>query len=147
MHGTETENEFSRGLRALQEGNSLVALSFFERAFVLGSSPAYSSYLGFCIAKERGQFKKGMFLCRDALEKEPDNPVHYLNLGRIHLAAGDKGEAIKVLRQGLAHGANQELVGLLNSIGTRKPPVIASLSRENLINKYLGIILKRLGLR
>lgn len=147
MSETETDKEFHRGLRALQQGNSVAALTFFERAFVLGASPVYSSYLGYCVAKERGQFKKGMLLCREALEKEPDSTVHYLNLGRVHLVAGNKQEAIRVFREGLARGPNQEIAAQLNAIGTRKPPVIASLSRNNLINKYLGKMLSRLGFR
>jgi tetratricopeptide (TPR) repeat protein len=143
----EAEKEFSRGLKLLREGNSLAALTPFERAFVLGTRPDYFSYLGFCIAKERGQVQKGTHLCREALAREPDNTVHYLNLGRIHLSAGNKQEAIRVFREGLAHGASQEIADQLNAIGTRKAPMIASLSRNHPLNKYLGIILGKLGLR
>lgn len=35
----------------------------------------------------------------------------------------------------------------LDKLGLRKPPVIPFLSRGNPINKYLGIILSRMGLR
>ena len=91
--------------------------------------------------------QKGMLLCREAMEKEPENSVHYLNLGRIHLVAGDKQEAIRVFRNGLAYGLNQEIIGALDSIGTRSPLVFRSLSRKNPINKFLGIILRKLGLR
>jgi Flp pilus assembly protein TadD len=143
----EAEKEFSRGLNALQERNSVAALALFERAFVLGTRPAYFSYLGFCVAKERGQFKKGISLCREALEKEPANPVHYLNLGRIHLVTGNKEAAIAVFREGLSHGPNQEIAGLLNVIGTRQKPVITSLGRNHPINRSLGKLLSKLGLR
>ncbi|HEX8961135.1 MAG TPA: hypothetical protein VF775_06150 [Geobacteraceae bacterium] len=144
---TEAGKEFTRGLKLLQEGNSLAALTFFERAFVLGDRPEYFSYLGFCIAKERGQVQKGTHLCREALAQEPDKTTHYLNLGKIHLVAGNKPEAIRVFREGLTNGANQEITDLLNAIGTRKPPVIAALGRNHPLNKYLGIILSRLRLR
>jgi tetratricopeptide (TPR) repeat protein len=144
---TEAEKEFSRGLKALQEDNSLAALVCFEKANTLGERPVYFSYLGFCVAKERGQIQKGMLLCSAAMEREPENSVHYLNLGRIYLVAGNKQEAIRVLRKGLAYGPNQEIIGLLDSIGTRKHPIIRSLSRDNLINKYLGKLLSRLGFR
>ncbi|HEY6873128.1 MAG TPA: tetratricopeptide repeat protein [Geobacteraceae bacterium] len=147
MIDAEAEKEFLRGLKLFREGNSLAALTFFERASVLRGKPSYFSCLGFCIAKERGQVRKGLHLCREALEQEPDNTVHYLNLGRIHLVAGNKQEAIRVFREGLAHGANQEIADLLNEIGTRKQPVIPSLGRNHPVNKYLGIILSRLGLR
>jgi len=144
---TKAEKEFAKGLKALQEGNSLAALVCFEKASSLEDRPIYSSYRGFCVAKERGQVQKGMLLCREAMEKEPENSVHYLNLGRIHLVAGDKQEAIRVFRNGLAYGLNQEIIGALDSIGTRSPLVFRSLSRKNPINKFLGIILRKLGLR
>jgi tetratricopeptide (TPR) repeat protein len=147
MSETEAEKEFSKGLKLLREGSSLAALACFERAFVLGTRPDYFSYLGFCIARERGQFQKGMHLCREALACEPDNTVHYLNLGRIHLATGNKQEALRVFREGLAHGANQEIADQLNTIGARKPPIVASLGRNHPLNRYLGIILSKLGLR
>jgi tetratricopeptide (TPR) repeat protein len=144
---TEAEKEFSRGLKALQEDNSLAALVCFEKANTLGDRPVYFSFLGFCAAKERGQVQKGILLCSAAIEREPENGVHYLNLGRIYLVAGNKQEAIRIFRKGLAYGPNQEIVWLLESIGTRKPPIIRSLSRDNLINKFLGKLLGKLGLR
>ena len=147
MTETEAEKEFSKGLKALQEGNSLAALVSFEKAASLESRPVYFSYFGFCIAKERGQVQRGIAFCREAMEKEPENTAHYLNLGKIHLVAGDKQEAIGVFRKGLAFGHNREIVGLLDAIGTRKPPLISSLSRDNPINKYLGKFFRKLGLR
>lgn len=147
MDDTEAEKEFSRGLKALQEGNSLAALTFFEKAAGAAPTPLCLSYLGFCIAKERGQVQKGIQFCREALGKEPENPLHYLNLGKIFLTAGNKQEAIRTFREGLAHGLNQEITDLLNAIGTRKQPVILALSRNNPINKYLGKLLSKLGLR
>lgn len=147
MTVSEAEKEFARGLKALREGNTLAALTCFEKAAGSGSRPVYLSYFGFCVAKERGQVQKGLLLCREAMEEEPDNAVHYLNLGRIHLAAGNKQEAIRVFREGLAHGPDQEIADLLNSIGTRKAPVFASLSRNHPLNKYLGKLLGKLGFR
>jgi len=147
MIEAEAEKEFLKGLKALQERNSLAALSCFEKAAGFGTRPVYSSYFGFSIAKERGQVQKGMLLCREAIEKEPENSAHYLNLGRIHLAAKNKQDALRVLREGLAHGPNNEIIALLDSIGTRKPPVLPFLDRDNPLNKYLGKILGRLGLR
>lgn len=147
MTETEAEKEFSKGLKALQEGNTLAALVCFEKAAGLESRPVYSSYLGFCIAKERGQVQKGIVFCREALEREPENTVHYLNLGKIYLLGGNKQEGIGVFRKGLAFGSNPEMIRLLDAIGTRKPPVIRSLSRDNPLNKYLGKLLCKLGLR
>ena len=147
MGEVEAGREFSQGLKALQEGNSVAALPFFEKAAGVEPSPLCLSYLGFCIAKERGQVQKGIQFCREALEKEPENPLHYLNLGKIFMTAGNKQEALRMLREGLARGLNQEITDLLNAIGTRKQPVIPALDRNNPINKYLGKLLSKLGLR
>jgi tetratricopeptide (TPR) repeat protein len=141
------EKEFARGLKALQEGDSLAALSCFEKAANLGTSPTYLSYLGYCVAKERGQVQKGIGLCSDAMVSEPENGVHFLNLGRIYLVAGNKVEAIKVFRKGLAFGPNEEITGLLDSIGTRAPLIFPSLSRKNPLNRYLGKLLGWIGFR
>ena len=48
------------------------------------------SYLGYCIARERGQVREAVRLCQSALNAEPNNPAHYLNLGRVYLLAKDK---------------------------------------------------------
>ncbi len=147
MTDREAEKEFSKGVRALKQGDSLAALVCFEKAASLASRPVYSSYFGYCIAKERGQVQKGLLLCSEAIEAEPGNTVHYLNLGRIHLVTGNKPDAISVFRKGLAHGPNGEITSLLDAIGTRKPAIFSFLSRSNPINRYLGLILSKLGLR
>lgn len=147
MTATEAEQEFARGLDAFRKGNSPAALAHFEKAAQIAAAPLHLSYLGYCIARERGQLKKGMALCQEALAQEPEHAVHFLNLGRIHLMAGNKLEAIRIFREGLAHGQNRELIAELDALGTRKPPVIRALHRDNPINKYLGMLLHRLGLR
>jgi tetratricopeptide (TPR) repeat protein len=147
MTATEAEQEFAKGMAAFRKGNSPAALAHFEKAAQLGAAPLHLSYLGYCIARERGQMKKGIALCQDALAQEPDHAEHFLNLGRIHLMAGNKLEAIRIFREGLANGSNREIIAELDALGARKPPVIRMLRRDNPINKYLGIILHRLGLR
>jgi len=78
---------------------------------------------------------------------EPDNPVHFLNLGRVYLAKGDKAEALRTWREGMAKGGSPELVQQLERLGTRNRPALPVLARKNPINRYLGILLTRLGLR
>ncbi len=145
MH--DTERLFTRGLEALAEGNTLSALSFFEKAIHTQYSPVISSYYGLCIAKERGQVSKAISLCEDAIKREPQSSQLYLNLGRIYLIDNNKADAIKTFREGLNYEANQQIVDELNKLVIRKPPVFSFLKRSNPINKYLGIILKKLRLR
>ena len=141
------EKEFSLGLTALAADDTLTALACLERALKLRDYPGWYSHLGYCIAKERGQHRRGTELCLSSLAVEPAQPVHFYNLGRVHLVSGDKAEALRVLREGMAKGGSPEIVRLLESLGTRTTPLFTMLSRTNPINRYLGLILSRLGLR
>jgi tetratricopeptide (TPR) repeat protein len=148
MTSTESEELIAKGVKAADNGNWVAALSCFEKVVQTGGSPVGSSYLAVCIARERGQFNKAEMLCKEALDKEPDNQVHYLNLGRIFLLQGKKIEAIQTFREGLRHGGVEyRIIDELNRLGTRKGPVISFLKRDNPINKYLGILLTKLRLR
>jgi tetratricopeptide (TPR) repeat protein len=138
---------FGRGLDALSAGEIPSALALLERALKLNDNRSWYSYLGYCMAKERGQVKKGIELCSLSLEQEPEKADHYLQLAKIHLLAGNKQETLRVLREGMARGENQGLIALLDAIGTRKPPVLSFLPRENPVNRLLGICLERLRLR
>jgi Flp pilus assembly protein TadD len=144
----ESEQLFEKGVKAADRGNWVAALACFEKVVQLGGNPAGSSYLAVCIARERGQFSKADILCKEALDLEPDNPVHYLNQGRILLLQGRKQEAIQAFRDGLKRGGMEKrIIEELNRLGTRKGPVISFLKRDNPINKYLGILLTKLRLR
>lgn len=134
-------------LNALAAGQTQSALALLERALKQNDNPALYSSLGYCLAKERGQVQKGYDLCKNSLELAPDNPLHYLNLAKIHLMTRHKSEALDVLREGLSKAESLEIAALLVEIGPRKPPVFSFLSRENPLNRWLGLILHRMGLR
>jgi len=145
--GLKAEKEFLRARKELDEGNVLAALACLERGLKISDDPRWHSCLGFCIAKERGHVTRGLELCRTAIENDPENADHYLYLGKVHIVSGNKMEALNVLRQGMHKGLCPEIQRLLDTIGVRKPPVLSWLSRDNLLNKLLGYILNRLGLR
>jgi tetratricopeptide (TPR) repeat protein len=147
MSNVQAEENFAKGLHALSNGHLYLALVCFEQAVNVERSPLCCSYLAFCLAKARGQYAEAVSLCEEALGKDPTNPVHYLNLGRVHIFAGQREKALNVLRQGLNFGNSDEIIRELNALGTRKPPVIPSLRREHPLNKFCGILLKKLGLR
>ena len=136
-----------KGVAFLHDNNRLAALACFDKAFVFGKSPELLSYLSYCIAAERGQIYEALKLCNNALSQEPDNPVHYLNLGRIYLHAGKKEEALLTMRKGLSLGENKTLRSILEKIGTRGKPVLPFLPRNSFLNKYFGLLLHRLKLR
>ena len=138
----EVEGLLKKGLEALAQGDTLSALSYFEKAINIENSPIISSYYAFCIAKERGQVIRAISLCEEAIKREPKNSLHYLNLGRIYLITNNKEDAIKTFREGLNYEANQQIVDELSRLEIRKPPIIKFLKRNNPINRYLGIILR-----
>ena len=148
MNNDNSYNELvEKGIAFLHDNNRLAALACFDKAFVIGKSPELLSYLSYCIAAERGQIYEAMNLCNDALSHEPDNPVHYLNLGRIYLHAGKKEDALLPLRKGLSFGENLAIRSILEKIGTRGKPVFPFLHRNSFLNKYIGLLLHRLKLR
>ncbi|HET6516123.1 MAG TPA: tetratricopeptide repeat protein [Thermodesulfovibrionales bacterium] len=147
MEMKEAEKLFRKGLDALAQGDTVSALAAFEKTTRIDDNPVYASYLAFCVAKERGQFQLAVTICEKSIAREPKNAVHYLNLGKIYLLGNKKADAIRTFRDGLQYGENQEIIDELARHGTRKPPVFPFLSRGNFLNKYTGIILKKLGLR
>ncbi len=147
MSFDENGELFDKGVRAADKGNWLAALACFEKVVQSGGNPASLSYFAVCIARERGQFNKAETLCRDAIEQEPANTLHYLNMGRVFLFQGRKTDAILIFREGLGQGIDQRIVDELNRLGTRKKPILPFLKRDNPINKFLGIVFTRLGLR
>lgn len=147
MNDVNPEALFNKGIESLSRNEWTTALACFEKAAGLSNIPVHNSYLALCIARERGQTHKGIVLCNESIEADPDNPVHYLNLGKIYLMQAKPAEAISTFRKGLARGGSDEIVEELRRIGTRRTPPLSFLSRDNPLNKYLGIILARLGLR
>lgn len=142
-----TEELIERGVQLLRELNSLGALACFEKAYSREQTPRVLSYLGYCIAAQRGQISEALRLCQDAIAAEPGNSEHYLNIARVYLRAKKRDEAIDALRRGLSTSDNAEIKALLADLGIRKRPVFAFLPRHHFLNKYTGLILRRLRLR
>jgi len=147
VNSEEALKLYSRAVAALDAGETSTALAFLERALKIFDNACWYSYLGYCIAKERGQVRKGAELCGAALAQEPENPTHFLNLAKIHLVAGQKEAALKALREGMSCGGSPEIAALLEKIGTRKPPVFSFLSRDHALNRVAGLVLDRLKMR
>ena len=137
----------SQGIMAIDQGNTMMALMHLEDATKLGDSPALKSYLGFCLAKERRQFKRGIALCREATRQEPLNSQFWLNLGRVCLLADQKRLAIEAFRRGLKVNCNQQIVEEMKRLGLRKTPVFSNLERTHFLNRNVGKVLDTLRLR
>jgi len=143
----EAEQQFKLALKALDEEDFTTALAHLEKALELHDNPDWHSYAGLCIALERGDFPVAEHLCLASIEHDESNPVHYLNLGKVYLAAGKKCKALEILHEGMALGGTERILALLFQLGKRNPPVFRSLKRSHPINKYLGIFLHRRAIR
>jgi tetratricopeptide (TPR) repeat protein len=117
------------------------------------------------MAKERGQVREAVRLCQSALDAEPRNPAHYLNLGRILLLADDKEKAIATFWRGLSndpavevrvedsqrrqshHREHGLILNELRRLGIRKRVPFGSLHRGHPLNRVVGKFLSAIGFR
>lgn len=150
---------------AIDRGDTLHGLIALECSPELRAVPTVNSYLAYCIAKERGRIREAIQLCQSALDAEPRNPAHYLNLGRIFLQTGDKAKAIATFWKGIsrAPGAergvaiessqrghsreHQVILEELRRLGIRKRPPFPSLHRGHPLNRIAGRLLATFGVR
>lgn len=146
---SEAEELYNKGRKAFKDGKTLNALALCEKACnIEPENMRYQSLWGLCIAYERGMIKEAISICERVLQQEPQKIESYLDIGRVYLIAGLKLRAIEIFRKGLKiDNKNPEIIAELQALGLRKRPVISSLSRDHFLNKYLGIILSRLGFR
>jgi len=152
-------------MAAIDRGDTLHGLIVLEGIPSTLATNVARSYLAYCIARERGQVQRASAICRAAIAAEPDHPAHYLNLGRVLLLAGDKSKAIAAFWRGISRNAGPEGAGAadwprsgmrreydlimdeLRRLGIRKPPPFPSLRRGHPLNKYVGKLLARIGMR
>jgi tetratricopeptide (TPR) repeat protein len=116
--------------------------------------PILLSYHGYLEALVYKQYTRGINTCLKAREmvlekaisgREFFNPVLYLNLGRVYLAAGNKEDAFEAFRMGLIFGhENEDLLYELRELGMRRKPLVPFLQRSNPLNKYIGKLLHNL---
>ena len=143
--GSETPSETLRlGIRSCREGNwreGLTRLNLLaQREDRHGNLPGFFyGYLGQAIARCEGRKRVGLELCLHAVERDPFRPESYFNLASVYLIIGNRRAAIRALNSGLALAPEHPaLLELQESIGTRRPPVLRFLSRDHLLNDWLG---------
>jgi tetratricopeptide (TPR) repeat protein len=147
MSKVDAEELFTMGMESLKNGDTGAALDSLEKAVIQERNPLYCSNLAICLAKEKRDFKRALSLCNEAIKKDPKNSLHFLNLGRVHLMANQKKDAIRIFNMGLRYGENRDIIAELKRFDRRRPPPIPFLNRNNPVNKFLGKLTYRLGLR
>lgn len=143
----DAEEKFDLALKAFGEKDFTTALALMENALELHDNPDWYSYLGVCIAMVRKDFLLAESRCFISIEHDKGNPGHYLNLGEVYLAAGNKSKALETLRKGMDQGGNEKILALLLQLGTRAPPFFSSMKRNHPLNKFFGILLHKRAIR
>jgi hypothetical protein len=97
------------------------------------------SYLGYGLAFREHRVREGLKLCQHAIKIEFYQPENFVNLVRTELLANNRRGAVRALEQGLkVDPDNPELHEILRDLGSRRPPPLSFLSRDNLLNRVLG---------
>jgi tetratricopeptide (TPR) repeat protein len=122
------------------------ALHCLQRAYELQpDNPFIQSYLGLARVKMRA-IDEGLELCRHALRRKPFQDDLVFNMGQAYLMAGNRAEARKTFLLGAKGCDNhQRFLNALKDMGVRRKPVIGFLSRDHLINRWLGKLTYRAG--
>jgi tetratricopeptide (TPR) repeat protein len=123
------------------------ALESFRQLDPKTKEPLTRAREAFCMAKEGESMSRSIAACVDAVRSDPKKSELYLILGRLHVLGGQKKAAIRVFNLGLRAERNLRLIDELAALGVRRPPPLPFLPRENFINKQLGLLLRKLGLR
>ncbi len=144
---------FERGLERCRNSewkDGLVDLAWLAEHGSRGEVPSLCySYLGYGLAHQGGQIKKGLRLCRHAIKLEFFQPENYVNLARTALLSDRyRHQAAVAVLDGLEIDPDHpELLELQRQLGARRPPVLRFLFRRNLLNRILGWIRHQLRRR
>jgi dihydrofolate reductase len=147
MSPEESESLVAKGIEALAGLDYQLALDCFERAVQLERTAETCSYLAYCIATVRGNYREANLLAYEALSIDSENPLLYLNLGRVLSLGGNQEQALMMLRQGLHYGMHLEIIREIEAIGNRRTPILKKLPRSHPLNRFAGFFLTRVGLR
>lgn len=147
MNDHELDKMTRKGIEALEKGYIHSAQVFLGQVAEHRNTPEIHTCLAYCLAKGQGRYHSAAKSCQESIKREPNNPLHYLYLGRIRLLAGEKAKAIDAFRQGLKASPDPKIIDELKKLGVRKAPVLKSLKRNHPLNRMLGRISSGLGLR
>jgi predicted Zn-dependent protease len=134
----DAEDLYAKAMDSLKSGKTGEAVDLLEQAVGLERKPLFCSTLAVSLAKEKNDFKRAISLCKEAIKSEPKNSIHFLHLGKVHILANQKKDAIRIFYMGLRYAENRDIIAELNRVGRRRPPIFPFLDRSNLLNRMLG---------
>jgi len=141
----ESRELFNRAELLIRKGDYSKATILLNEAIKIAPSNAtYLSHLGLCIGMQ-GNLPAAESMCRKALQMEPFEPIHFVNLGRVLLEQGRRKEArLAFMRAYELDNTNAPAALELSRMGIRRKPVLPFLPRNNPLNVYLGKLRHRL---
>jgi dihydrofolate reductase len=145
--GGDVQELRQKGREAVQRQLYFLARHCFEQALALEHNAEDAAQLAFCLIKSGGDRQAALKLVEQALQKEPENIPLHLDAGRVQIMAGAKEQGLTTLRKGVQLGGGAEFLAELEKCGNRLPPPIPSLPRSHPLNRYLGIMMHRMGWR
>lgn len=109
------------------------------------NNPEYASYYGLMMVEAGVRSLEGLRMCRRAASQAFYRAELFTNLAKAYLSRGDRTEAERALRKGLAlEPDNGEIRALLKEIGVRRPPLLGFLDRRNPVNRLAGRVRHRM---
>src|SRR5277367_6908584 len=142
MMDTDAFREFKTGLTLLRDNYVDRALPHMKRAAELErNNPYYMSYLGVALARSEKKWGEAESLCDSAVRMKRNQAQLYLNLAEVYATAGRREDAVEALQSGLKFARRDvRLTIAMNRLAERRPPVLTFLTRQNPINRQLGMI-------
>jgi tetratricopeptide (TPR) repeat protein len=131
----------------LEEGKAAFAARDVERAHHAFErahrrdprDPSAMSWYGLTLVLVERNSNLGVNLCDQALRVAGPEPELLLNLARVHLALNQRERSVRAIARGLElWPGDPRFVAAKHAIGTRRPPVVPFLSRNNPLNRLLG---------
>jgi Tetratricopeptide repeat len=143
------EGPLGEGLAAFGARDLHGAHAAFERAHRLApGEPRAMSWYGVTLVLVERNTTLGVSLCDAALRPAPNDPELLLNSARVHLALKQRQRAARAITRGLtAWPDHPALLAARDALGTRRPPVIPFLPRDNPLNRLLGRLRHRWATR
>jgi Flp pilus assembly protein TadD len=137
----ESRELFRRAEIQINRGRFREASSILTQALKMApDNPVYVSHLGYCVGM-LGNLSDGEMMCRKAMKMAPTVPIILVNLGRMLVEKGLRQEARILFTQAYQiDNTNAPAALELSRLGVRRPPVLPFLGRQNIVNKYLGLL-------
>ncbi len=155
MSSLSAENYFKKGLSAIVDQSFADASAMFRRALELDRERTkrqpdmrYLSYYGYSLAKGKMSTSTAIQACRTAVSRQKNDPVLFLNLGRVYVIAGKVSLAAEAFERALRLAPDDPTIQAeLARVDRRSKPVVPVLSRDHAVNIWLGKFCRNLRRR